>query len=154
MSISLEIQIEEPFDGQVQEDWLRQAAETVLTVESIDYLSELSLLITGDNTIRKLNRVYRKIDQTTDVLAFAFLEDVEGSSFPPSPNGIAHLGEVIISCPQAMRQADEEKHSLKDELVLLVVHGVLHLLGYDHANLQDERIMRARESDIVARLNQ
>lgn len=146
------IQIDEAFHDHVQEEWLRQAAETVLNSENIDCLTEFSFLITDDPTVHALNRRYRESDQTTDVLAFALREDVEGSSFPSSPDGIAHLGEVIISCPQAMKQADEGMHSLRDELLLLAVHGVLHLLGYDHEKPEDEQIMRGRESEVLAQL--
>ncbi len=127
--------------------------QMTLIVEGFNLPAELSLFVTDDEEVRKLNRNYRGIDQTTDVLAFAFREDVEGSAFPQPPDGVTHLGEVIISCPQAARQAEEQEHSLKQEVALLTVHGMLHLLGYDHDNSEEEQTMRAKEAKVLARLN-
>ena len=93
--------------------------------------AEVSLTIGGDELIRELNLKYRGVPDTTDVLSFSFHE---GEDFISPPDGVLHLGEVVISCPQAKRQAREYGHSLERELSLLVVHGVLHLLGYDHGD--------------------
>ncbi|MFW0859658.1 MAG: rRNA maturation RNase YbeY [Dehalococcoidia bacterium] len=146
----LEIQVEEPFRDQVQDGWLRQAAEMTLAFERIDYPAELSFFVTDDQTVRELNRTYRRIDETTDVLAFAF--GAENSSFTTPPDGVIHLGEVIISCPRTLRQAEEQKHSLKREVAILTVHGILHLLGYDHQDPREEQEMGDREAEILARL--
>ncbi|MCL0080332.1 rRNA maturation RNase YbeY, partial [Dehalococcoidia bacterium] len=67
--------------------------------------------------------------------------------------GVTHLGEAIISCPQAARQAEEQKHSLRREITILTVHGVLHLLGYDHQQPGEEQAMIIREAEILARLS-
>jgi len=147
----IDIHIEEPFQDQVQDGWLRQAAEVTLVFEGIDYPAELSLLVTGDQTVHQLNRTYRGVDETTDVLAFAL--GAEDSSFRPPPDGVTHLGEVIISCPQSARQAEEQKHSLNREVAILTIHGILHLLGYDHQQPEEEEEMRVREAEILARLN-
>ncbi|MCL0076083.1 rRNA maturation RNase YbeY [Dehalococcoidia bacterium] len=151
MSWILEIHIEEPFQDQVQDGWVRQAAEMTLVFEGIDYPAELSLLVTGDQTVRELNRTYRGVDETTDVLAFA--PGAEDSSFHLPPDGVTHLGEAIISCPQAARQAEEQKHSLKREFAILTIHGILHLLGYDHQQPGEEQAMIVREAEILARLS-
>ncbi|MCL0082605.1 rRNA maturation RNase YbeY [Dehalococcoidia bacterium] len=151
MSWVLGIHIEEPFQDQVQDGWLRQPAEMTLTFEGIDYPAELSLLVTGDQTVHELNRTYRGVDKTTDVLAFAL--GAENSSFHLPPDGVTYLGEVIISCPQAARQAEEQKHSLRREIAILTVHGILHLLGYDHEQPGEEQAMIIREAEILARLN-
>ena len=150
LSWNLEVQVDEAFQDQMQEDWLRQAVQATLVSEGISHPAELSLFVTDDEEVRKLNWNYRGVDQTTDVLAFAFREDVEGSAFPQPPDGVTHLGEVIISCPQAARQASEQGHSLKQELTLLAVHGVLHLLEYDHESPEEEQAMRAREVRILS----
>ncbi|NQT72122.1 MAG: rRNA maturation RNase YbeY [Chloroflexi bacterium] len=145
----IDIRIDEPFQEPVQESWVRQAVREVVISEGSSDPVELSLLITDDTTLHELNRTYRGIDKTTDVLAFAFQEDTE---FPSISDGITHLGEVIISCPQAAKQAEEMGHSLQNEVVVLVVHGVLHLLGYDHESSEDDEQMRSIESEILARL--
>ena len=70
--------------------------------------------------------------------------------FVAPPDGVTHLGEVIISCPQAVIQAEEHQHSVKREIAILIVHGVLHLLGYDHDKPELERQMGAREQEILS----
>ena len=73
-----------------------------------------------------------------------------GASFPQPPDGVRHLGEVIISYPQAVIQAEEHQHSVKRELAILIIHGVLHLLGYDHETPELEQQMIAREREILS----
>ncbi len=146
MNWIIDINIEEPFESQVTAGSLRQAVEQVMISESVAYAVELSMLITGDETMRKLNLIYRQIDETTDVLSFAFQED---DSFPGFLDGVVHLGEVIISLPQALRQAEEQGHLLDNELVVLTVHGVLHLLGYDHETDEQEAMMSTAEARIL-----
>ena len=107
MNANLDITIDEPFQKTVDEDWLREFVTQVLQVEQVDITSEVSLLVTGDETVHALNRTYRDIDGTTDVLAFALQED---KNFPSNPEGLVQLGEVIISLPQAERQAEEQEH--------------------------------------------
>ena len=75
-----------------------------------------------------------------------------GTHFTGPPDGINHLGEVVISYPQAMQQAQEQGHDVKQELAVLIVHGVLHLLGYDHELPDKEQKMKARENEILKRL--
>jgi len=87
--------------------------------------TELTIVLAGDATVRRLNRVFRKKDKTTDVLSFP-----ESGRRPP--DGARPLGEIVISVPQAARQARASGHSLATELRVLVIHGYLHLLGYDH----------------------
>ncbi len=146
MNWNLDITIEEPYLETVAEDLLRTTVGQVMKAESVDYPAELSLLITGDETVHELNLRYRKIDSTTDVLAFALQE---GDDFPGDPEGPSQLGEVIVSCPQAVRQAEEGGHSLERELSVLVIHGVLHLLGYDHETDEDAEVMEAHELQIL-----
>lgn len=148
---TLGIHIEDPFKEDVSDGWLRRAVETTLVFEGVDYPAELSLLVTGDETVHELNRTYRGIDQPTDVLAFALAEG--DSSFHSPPDGVTHLGEVIISSPQAARQAEEQTHSLKRELAMLAIHGILHLLGYDHQQPAEKQSMSIREAEILARLD-
>lgn len=151
LNYTVDIQVDRPFRGQVQEEWIRQTAETVLVSEEIGYPVQLSIVITDDETVQQLNHTYRELDETTDVLAFAFQED-GGFSFPQASDGLSHLGEVIISCPQAARQAEEHGHSLKEEMAVLTIHGVLHLLGYDHEEPEEESEMRTKEAGVLAQV--
>ncbi len=97
----------------------------------------VSLLMTGDEDIHTLNREFREVDKPTDVL-----------SFPSDEPGF--LGDIAISVPCALRQADEYGHSAEREVAFLTVHAMLHLFGYDHIEPQDEEIMRGRQRDILA----
>jgi probable rRNA maturation factor len=107
----------------------------------------LTLVITGDEHIQALNRQYRAIDAPTDVLAFADEETTQ--AFVTAPDEAAYLGDVIISCPRAEAQAQAAGHPLETELQLLVVHGVLHLLGHDHATPAQKRKMWAAQTEIL-----
>lgn len=106
---------------------------------------EVSLLLTDDREIHQLNRDYRGVDKPTDVLAFAL--DEAG----PVPVEIS-LGDVVISVERARAQAGSRRVTLDAELELLAVHGTLHLLGYDHAEPEEARVMRARTRAIRRRL--
>ena len=143
MNWEVDITIEEPFEKQVSEEWLKLVIDSVMLVEPVGHPVELSLLITGDETVRELNRIYRQIDSTTDVLAFAMQE---GEDFPSAPEEVIQLGEVIISFPQAERQANQTDFSIKQEVTILTIHGMLHLLGYNHESDEDAHIMEAKEN--------
>jgi probable rRNA maturation factor len=106
--------------------------------------AELSILLCNDETIRALNRRYRKKSKATDVLAFSMQEGPGPASHP----GL--LGDVVISLPTATRQAAEHDRPIIQEVTLLLAHGLLHLLGYDHANEREEREMKARTEDLLA----
>jgi probable rRNA maturation factor len=110
------------------------------------------LVFTDSETVKQLNRDYRGVDEPTDVLAFYMLpQKGADSSFALPPDGVTRLGEVIISYPQAVAQAKEQGHSPERELALLVIHGILHLLGYDHEEPKEERKMRKRERELLER---
>jgi probable rRNA maturation factor len=100
--------------------------------------------------VQRLNRDYRGVDEPTDVLAFHMLpHNGIASPFVLPPDGVTRLGEVIISYPQALAQAKEQGHSAQRELALLVIHGVLHLLGYDHEESGEAKKMRRREEELL-----
>ena len=145
------IRVEEPFLGFVVEDRLKQVVETTLATAGMNEPVNIGLVIATDDTVRDLNRSYRGVDDTTDVLAFALSEpgSDENEQFVMPPDRTLHLGEVIVSYPQAERQAEEQGHPLERELAFLVVHGVLHLLGYDHEEPEKEQIMRVMESKVM-----
>lgn len=123
---------------------LRSTARRVLLAENCPENAEVSILLTGDEAIRELNSRYRGIDAPTDVLAFSQLE---GEEF--AQEGEAVLGDVVISVETAARQAMEHGHTLDDEMDILLVHGILHLLGYDHETPEDEKRMFERQRELV-----
>ena len=122
----------------VDEDWLRGVAGRVLAAESVSR-AEVGVIITSDAAVRDLNRRYRGDDVPTDVLSFALSENAEEFVLPPDES--KRLGDIVISLPAARRQAKQAGHPLERELALLLVHGLLHLLGYDHATDDDARVM-------------
>ncbi len=104
---------------------------------------ELSLLLTDDVAIQELNRTYRKLDQPTDVLSFPQDEEAVNE------RGETLLGDVVISVETAARQAEEHHLNFNEELILLAIHGILHLLGYDHERSpQDARVMQDKTQAI------
>jgi probable rRNA maturation factor len=148
LNCELNLHIDELFQDSIAEKRLREAVAETLAAHGVDSPVELGLIITDDQVVQELNRSYRGIDATTDVLAFALWE--QSQDFATPPDGVIHLGEVFISCPQAERQAKEQEHPLEQELALLVIHGVLHLLGYGDEDPNGEQKMRAMEEKILA----
>ncbi len=109
--------------------------------------AELSVLFIGDRAMRTLNRTYRGKDRTTDVLSFSLRE----GRFPHIQPDM--LGDIVISVPVAARQAGEAGHSLTVEIERLLVHGLVHLLGYDHERgLREARRMERKERQLLKRL--
>jgi probable rRNA maturation factor len=135
----------EPFTGSLSDDRLEGIARRVLEAEGAP-ACELSVTVSDDETVRSLNREYAGEDEVTDVLSFS---QREGEEFASPPGGVPPLGEVIVAYPQAARQAAERGHSADEEVARLLIHGVLHLLGYDHAEAEEERRMRARQEELA-----
>jgi probable rRNA maturation factor len=112
---------------------------------SAPFEADLTIVITDDQTIQQLNRDYREINAPTDVLSFP-------ADFNDPESEAPYLGDVLISYPQAKDQAGAGGHSVNAELQLLAVHGVLHLLGYDHAIPRDKTQMWSIQTEILAKL--
>ena len=110
---------------------------------------EVDVSLVDEKTIQDINREYRKIDRVTDVISFAFLDDKDPRDQINDPNIPQMLGEIFICLPQAKRQAEEIGNSLLRELRFLFVHGLLHLLGYDHMKKEDEEIMFPLQEEIL-----
>jgi probable rRNA maturation factor len=127
----------------VKFDLVERAALAVLAHQSAD--GDLSIVLTDDARLQHFNRDYLGIDAPTDVLSFPASE-----SDPET--GAAYLGDVLISIPRAQGQAIAAGHPLEAELQLLVVHGVLHLLGHDHAGPKDKARMWAAQSRVLESL--
>ena len=123
---------------------LKNAATRILKFLKKDK-AELSVALIGNGEMRKLNARYRKKDYPTDVLSFPAVQDM--------PDGVRLLGDVIISVDKAKEQAKERGRSLDEEMTTLLIHGVLHLLGYDHErSAKDARIMGRLEKKIYRAL--
>lgn len=150
MKEQIDIHIEEKFRGMVDGGLVKRIARQVLKTEGVAPPYEVSLVFTDSETVRQLNRDYRGVDKPTDVLSFHMLpQKGNDSSFALPPDGVTRLGEVIISCPQAAEQAREQGHSPERELALLIIHGLLHLLNYDHEEPQEESDMREKEKELL-----
>ena len=104
-----------------------------------------NIILTNNSNIKELNNKYRNIDKETDVISFA-LEDEKNEKFSSNKRV---LGDIYISVEKAMSQAKEYNHSLTREISFLAVHGLLHLLGYDHMNKSDEKIMFSKQEMIL-----
>ena len=104
-----------------------------------------NIIIVDNKRIQQINKDYRGIDKITDVISFA-LEDDETTK---APDGIRVLGDIYICIEKAREQAKEYSHSFKRELSFLAVHGLLHLLGYDHMNEEEEKIMFAKQEEVL-----
>jgi probable rRNA maturation factor len=148
------ILIEEGIEAEPGAEWLQRVLEKALLAENVPPHIEISLVVTWQERMQELNREYRGQDRPTDVLSFSMSEALEGepNAFIGPPDGLLHLGEIIISYPQAVIQAQEHGHSVKKEIAILIVHGVLHILGYDHEKPEMEPAMLAREKEILAGL--
>ena len=164
--MEVSILFEEGLEDSVDEGWLRGVVETTLRAEGLTDSAdisadisagtsvEVSLVIAGQDEVHRLNREYLGEDRPTDVLSFPMLPPHAGDdpSFVTPPDGLRHLGEVIVSYPQAVTQAQEHGHTPTREVAILIIHGVLHLLGYDHAEPAEEKAMRSREAAIMAQI--
>lgn len=131
-------------------------ASRALELEQVTDRASLSIVITDDATVHELNLEYRGVDSATDVLSFGLsdLAQPAGDENPAPefvlpPETTMQLGEVVVSHDTAARQAAEHGRALDHELAHLVVHGILHLLGHNHALPDEERVMRAREDAIL-----
>ena len=145
----IDIQIAPAFASVLSAERLRMIVEAVLRHERAT--GGVTVVITDDHGIQALNRDFLGRDTATDVLAFGAQEETE-PGFVSAPEAGDYLGDVIVSYPRAVAQAAEQGHSAGEELALLVVHGVLHLLGYDHATEEERAIMWARQEAILQTL--
>ena len=130
---------------------VRRACSAVLSEEEFDGPAEVSVTFVDDERIRQLNKEFRNIDRSTDVLSFPLGED--GVYDVNHDTGAKLLGDVVISIPHALAQAEEYGHSLDREIGFLTVHSMFHLLGYDHVNggLEEVR-MREKEEKVLTEM--
>ena len=142
-------------EGQAVSDEIRrkmeQAAVYAVQLENLDeQRCELSVTFVDLDEIHELNKIHRGVDSPTDVLSFPQFEDVCEEA--PEEGEIC-LGEVVICRDKAAQQAEEFGHSFEREILYLFVHSVLHLLGYDHMEDDEKRVMRTREEKIMEHID-
>ena len=139
--------------NKLDQKYLNKVAEKTLKVVKFKKPVEISLVVVGEKKIRSLNKKYRKIDKITDVLSFGFTFGLHSSAetMEPTtpPDEIIYLGEIFICYTQAVKQAKQKKHFLKKELAVLLIHGILHLLGYDHQGNYENSEMKVLEEKIL-----
>ena len=138
----------EDLDLDLIRDRAEKTIEEVLRVENIAENAEVSLSIVDKDTIHKLNKDYRNVDRKTDVLSFPM--DEEG--FDNEGNPIILLGDIVICLDVAEDQAADFGHSLEREMMYLICHSTLHLLGYDHIEEDDKKVMRSKEKEVMKNL--
>ena len=138
------------------EDYIFNTTDEVIDTEELDKVIKfackkmevinpiLNIVIVDNKKIQEINKLYRNKDAVTDVISFAF-EEVEDFKY----DNVRFLGEIYISYERCVSQAKEYGHSVKREFCYLAVHGLLHLLGYDHIEEEDKKIMRALEEEIL-----
>lgn len=113
---------------------------------------EVSISIVDDEEIRKLNRDYRSVDSPTDVLSFPMMDFEGDDAIIQEATDVVMLGDIVISAARAKSQAADYGHSFEREMAFLTVHGMLHLMGYDHEKPEDARAMREKEEKILTEL--
>lgn len=151
--MSLDIEFVQELDQPVGEELLALMEKVLLTAAEMEEVTgEVVVTLVDNERIQELNRDYRGIDRATDVLSFAMNESGEDEleiifEDDEAPN---MLGDIIISVPKALEQADEYGHTLEREMGFLSIHGFLHLLGYDHQDEEQEKEMFGRQEVILA----
>ena len=136
------IDIRKPYQEHISIQFVENIAINIFKYLGIGPLTDLSILIGSDQAIRKLNKDYRGIDRTTDVLSFE-----SGEENPDT--GVISLGDIAISFPTAKKQAVLAGHPVENEVALLLVHAILHLLGYDHDSTKEKSIMWKKQQSLL-----
>lgn len=153
----MQIYFDQTYEGEDPEktygETMKEALSVILGQEGIDEDgAEVSVSFVTPEEIKKLNSEYRNVDSVTDVLSFPQFENVEELIDAEENTGVAELGDVVICMDRAKSQAEEFGHPLKREVIYLFVHSILHLLGYDHMEEDEKKVMRAREEEVMGEL--
>ena len=155
MTINIEYETEKKLDLDY-ETIIRQVVEKAMDYEKCPYEAEVNVTLTDNAAIHEINREYREIDRATDVLSFPMFEkdEIESIISAEDDEQIEDvLGDIMISIPRVIEQAEEYGHSVQRELAYMVVHGFYHVMGYDHMNEQEKSVMRQKEEKILSKLN-
>ncbi len=124
--------------------YLDDVIKNVMKHEKVDN-ANFSIVFVGNEKIQEINKLYRHIDKVTDVISFAFEDELDYIA----NEDIRNLGEIYICIPRMIKQAKEYGHSETRELAFLTVHGLLHLLGYDHMTKEDEEVMFGIQEEVL-----
>ena len=142
------------FENNTKEEVNYKLIENVISealkYEGVSDNTEISVTIVDNEEIRKINNKFRNIDRATDVLSFPLI-DFDNEDLPNDGSKI-YLGDIIISIERAKEQANEYGHSLDREVGFLTAHSMLHLLGYDHMVPEEEKVMFAKQEEILSNL--
>lgn len=154
---TVHVVVDREFEHDVDSRLLEHAAAAVLEQEGPFDQAELTVRVTNNEEIQKLNRAFRGVDSPTDVLSFsageaATTEDEDSTDFVLPEEVYDQLGDVVISLPVAREQAKEYGHDLRRELSWLTVHGVLQLIGYTHDTPAEAQVMQSREEMALHKL--
>ena len=151
ISYETDIELDIPY-----EDIVRQMVVAALDYENCPYEAEVSVTVVDDKEIQEINKIYRNIDKATDVLSFpmyqyekaADFDNLDDSAFNPE-SGELLLGDIVISAEKVTAQAKEYGHSKEREFAFLLVHSMLHLLGYDHMEEEERLVMESKQKEIL-----
>jgi len=151
ISYETDIELDIPY-----EDIIRQMVVAALDYENCPYEAEVSGTVVDDKEIQEINKTYRNIDKATDVLSFPMYEyekaadfdNLDDSAFNPE-SGELLLGDIVISAEKVTAQAKEYGHSKEREFAFLLVHSMLHLLGYDHMEEEERLVMESKQKEIL-----
>ncbi len=154
MEQQAEIQYEGLEENKEYEDIINKVVKECFEHEGINKLKlYISITLTVPDFIRKANKKYRNIDKETDVLSFPMFQKEEIEQLKENNYEVEDvLGDLIISIPRVKEQAEEYGHSFERELAYMVVHGFYHLMGYDHIEESDKKVMRKKEDEILNKL--
>jgi len=149
--LAVNVQVSPQFTVPLHSDLCQRAARAALSAAGWPASGELTVVIGGEAQVQALNREYRGVDAPTDVLAFGERQDQ--TAFVTAPDTVPYLGDIVISYPRAVEQATAYGHGVDVELSILVVHGVLHLLGYDHETTADREEMWRLQAQALEELD-
>lgn len=137
----------------IQEEYLQKLSELIETAAEFEQIesAEVSISFVTDEEIRELNKTYRDLDEKTDVLSFPMYTTEDTHFVVDHEDELIMLGDIIISIDTARQQATDYGHSFLRELGFLIIHGFLHLLGYDHETEQEEQEMFSRQEEILTK---
>ena len=151
ISYETDIELDIPY-----EDIVRQMVVAALDYENCPYEAEVSVTVVDNKEIQEINKIYRNIDKATDVLSFpmyqyekaADFDNLDDSAFNPE-SGELLLGDIVISAEKVTAQAKEYGHSKEREFAFLLIHSMLHLLGYDHMEEEERLVMESKQKEIL-----
>ncbi len=161
MKYLFEEEVEVPFDFDYKEV-AKQVIDMALDMEEFPFESEVDITLTDDVAIQEINKEFRQLDKSTDVLSFPLIEYKSAGDFSDLENqddifnpetGEAMLGDIVISVEHVLKQAEEYGHSIKREYAFLIAHSMLHLMGYDHMTPPEAKVMEEKQENILNALN-